>query len=264
MELIGYIALTAMGITLGLVGAGGSILTIPILVYLLKVPILFATSYSLVVVGTTALVAALRYCHHILFKKALLLLSPSVLGVFTARYFLVSSLPHTLGTLSIDKTLVILLLILMGVAGYFMIKNSRVHVQNHLSKHQNIKIVLIGLALGIITGLLGAGGGFLIIPTLVLLMGFSMQEAVPTSLFIITVNSLIGFAADQQHFISTDWINLAKYLVPALSGMFIGLYIAKFIKGDALKKAFGYFVWIIGAAIFTKEFILSMILMQKN
>lgn len=256
MELLGYVALVAMGITLGLVGAGGSILTIPILVYLLKAPILLATSYSLIVVGSTALIAAIRYRHHILFKKATLFLVPSVLGVFGARHFIIPNLPHTLGTLSIDKALVMLLLIFIGVAGYFMIKNSPPYAKNHSSKNQIIKVVFTGLSLGIIMGLLGAGGGFLIIPTLVLLMGFTMQEAVPTSLFIITVNSLIGFASDKHHFISADWINLTRYLTPALLGMLMGLYIAKFIKGESLKKAFGYFVWIVGMAILTKEFVL--------
>jgi uncharacterized membrane protein YfcA len=256
MELLGYIALAAMGITLGLVGAGGSILTIPILVYLLNVPIILATSYSLVVVGSTALIGLLRYRHHILFKKAIVFLIPSVLGVFTARHFMIPALPHTIGPLPVDKALVILLLIFMIAAGYFMIKNSPLNAKNHLPKNQNINVILIGLALGVIMGLLGAGGGFLIIPTLVLLMVFTMQEAVPTSLFIITVNSLIGFAADQHQFIADDWSHLAKYLAPAFFGMLMGLYIAKFIQGERLKKAFGYFVWIVGIAILTKEFIL--------
>lgn len=256
MELLGYIALAVMGITLGLVGAGGSILTIPILVYLLNVPIILATSYSLVVVGSTAFMGLLRYRHHILFKKAIVFLIPSVLGVFAARHFMIPALPHTIGSLPIDKALVVLLLIFMGVAGYFMIKNSPLDAKNHLPKNQNINVILIGLALGIIMGLLGAGGGFLIIPTLVLLMGFTMQEAVPTSLFIITVNSFIGFAADQHQFIADDWSHLAKYLAPAFFGMLMGLYLAKFIQGKILKKAFGYFVWIVGIAILIKEFIL--------
>ena len=256
MQLLGYIALAAMGITLGLVGAGGSILTIPILVYLLNVPIILATSYSLVVVGSTAFMGLLRYRHHILFKKAIVFLTPSVLGVFAARHFMIPALPHTIGSLPIDKALVILLLIFMSAAGYFMIKNSPLDAKNHLPKNQNINVILIGLGLGVIMGLLGAGGGFLIIPTLILLMGFSMQEAVPTSLFIIAVNSLIGFAADQHQFIASDWGNLVKYLAPALLGMLMGLYIAKFIQGKILKKAFGYFVWVIGIAILIKEFIL--------
>lgn len=256
MELLGYISLAAMGITLGLVGAGGSILTIPILVYLLNVPIILATSYSLVVVGSTAFMGLLRYRHNILFRKAIVFLIPSVLGVFTARHFMIPALPHTIWSLSLDKALVILLLIFMGVAGYFMIKNAPFDAKNHLPNDQNIKVILIGLSVGIVMGILGAGGGFLIIPTLVLLMGFTMEESVPTSIFIITVNSLIGFAADQHQFIVSDWSNLAKYLAPALLGMFIGLYIAKFVNGESLKKAFGYFVWVVGIVIFIKGFIL--------
>jgi len=208
------------------------------------------------VFGSTAFMGLLRYRHHIHFNKAIVFLIPSVLGVFTARHFMIPTLPHTIGSLPIDKALVILLLIFMSAAGYFMIKKSPLDVKNHLPKNQNIKVILIGLALGVIMGLLGAGGGFLIIPTLVLLMGFTMQEAVPTSLFIITVNSLVGFAADQHQFITNDWSHLAKYLVPALLGMLIGLYIAKFIQGEKLKKAFGYFVWVVGIGIFAKEFIL--------
>ncbi|RUP37326.1 MAG: sulfite exporter TauE/SafE family protein, partial [Acinetobacter sp.] len=148
MELLGYIALAVMGITLGLVGAGGSILTIPILVYLLNVPIILATSYSLVVVGSTAFMGLLRYRHHILFKKAIVFLVPSVLGVFTARHFMIPALPHTIGSLPIDKALVILLLIFMSAASYFMIKNSPLDAKNHLPKNQNINVILIGLALG--------------------------------------------------------------------------------------------------------------------
>jgi uncharacterized membrane protein YfcA len=198
----------------------------------------------------------LCYRHRILIRKAIVFLIPSVLGVFVVRHFMIPALPHTLGFFSIDKVLVILLLIFMSAAGYFMIKNAPFDAQNHLHNNQNIKVILIGLSLGMVMGLLGAGGGFLIIPALVLLMGFRMQEGVPTSLFIITVNSLIGFAADQHQFIASDWSNLAKYLCPALLGMLTGLYIAKFIRGESLKKAFGYFIWVVGIAIFAKEFIL--------
>ncbi|MBL3284491.1 Sulfite exporter TauE/SafE family protein [Rickettsiales endosymbiont of Paramecium tredecaurelia] len=248
-----------MGITLGLVGAGGSILTIPILVYLLQVPITLATSYSLVVVGSTAFIGLLRYRDHILFRKAILFLIPSALGVFAARRFIVPTLSNILGHLLLGQVLVILLIIFMGIAGYFMIKRPILDIQNHSHKKQNIKkskVVLIGLALGIIMGLLGAGGGFLIIPTLVLLMHFAMREAVATSLFIIAINSFIGFVTNQSQFIASDWGNLKKYLTPSLLGMLIGLYIVKFINGEILKKSFGYFIWVVGIAILTKEFIL--------
>lgn len=255
MELIGYISLAAMGITLGLVGAGGSILTIPIMVYLLKIPIILATSYSLAVVGSTALIATVRYRNHIILRNAILFLIPSVLGVLAARKFIIPNLPNTLGLITLDKVLVILLLIFMGLAAYFMIKEYNFDVQNHHTKNQNIKVIITAFILGILMGLLGAGGGFLIIPTLVLLMKFSMQDAVPSSLFIITVNSFIGFVSDKHRFIESDWINLAKYLAPSLLGMILGLYITKFVNGKSLKKAFGYFLCVVGIAILMKEFI---------
>lgn len=256
MELLGYISLVTMGVTLGLVGAGGSILTIPILVYLLNVPIILATSYSLILVGSIASVGMLRYRHNIFFRRAAVLLIPSVLAMFTVRHFMIPVLPHTIGALSFDKALVILLLIFMSVAGYFMIKNSPLNTQNLLRKNQNIKVILISLSLGVVMGILGAGGGFMIVPTLVLLMGFNLKEAIPTSLFIIAINSMIGFAADKYQFLASDWSNLVKYLAPALLGMFMGLYIARFVNGESLKKSFGYFLWFVGIVILLKEFIL--------
>ena len=258
MEILGYVFLVIMGMTLGLVGAGGAILTIPILVYLFGIPIVPATSYSLFLVGSSAFVASIRYRHTIQFRKVVNFAVPSALGVFATRNFIIPHLPHSLVIISIDKALVILLLIFMGLAGYYMIKDASYTYENVSSSsfEQSKKIALIALGLGILMGLLGAGGGFLIIPTMVLLMGFTMQEAVPTSLFIITINSFIGFAADKHHLLPYDWSNLAKYLLYALLGMLIGLYIAKFIKGKRLKKAFGYFVWMVGTAILIKEFFL--------
>jgi uncharacterized membrane protein YfcA len=254
MEFLGYIALIFMGITLGLIGAGGSILTIPIMIYLFDIPIMLATSYSLIVVGLTALMASIGYRNHILFKKSMLFLIPSVLGVFVMRYFMMPNLPHSIGSLPIDKALLVLLLLFIGFAGYFMSKNSLSYPENISKKNHHTKVIAISLILGIIMGLIGAGGGFLIIPTLVLFMGFKIKEAVATSLFIITINSFIGFAADKHHLLF--WMNLIKYLPCALLGMIIGLYIAKFMRGEVLKKSFGYFIWMIGAAIITKEFIL--------
>lgn len=258
MEILGYVFLVIMGMTLGLVGAGGAILTIPILVYLFGIPIVHATSYSLFLVGSSAFVASIRYRHTIQFRKAVNFAVPSALGVFATRNFIIPHLPHSLVIISTDKALVILLLIFMGLAGYFMIKNTSYAYDNgsNASFGQSKKVTLIAFGLGILMGLLGAGGGFLIIPTMVILMGFTMQEAVPTSLFIITLNSFIGFSTDKHHLLASDWSNLVKYLLYALFGMMIGLYIAKFIKGERLKKTFGCFVWMVATAILIKEFFL--------
>lgn len=257
MEFIGYIGLVIMGITLGLIGAGGSILTIPILVYLLRIPIVTSTTYSLFIVGFSAALAAIRYRRHIVIYNALLFAAPSILGVFLARYYIIPSLPKAIYGLHLDKLLVALLLIFIGFAGYFMIRKSLSYynTETTLSVYKRIKIILIGFDLGVIMGILGAGGGFLIIPTLVILMGFNMQQAVPTSLFVITINSFVGFFADKHHLSVSDWSSLFKYIIYASIGMFVGIYLAKFIKGESLKKSFGYFVWVVGMGIFFKEFI---------
>jgi hypothetical protein len=258
MEFFGYISLIVMGIILGIMGAGGSILTIPILIYLLGTPILLATSYSLILVGTSALISSIYYRNCISFRKAIHFAIPSIVGVFTTRDFIIPSLSNYLGTISTDKALIVLLLIFIGISGYFMIRNSAYphDAQINPSLGQYVKVTLIALSLGIVMGLLGAGGGFLIVPTFVLFMGFSMQEAVPTSLLIITMNSFMGFAADKHNFLASDWLNISKYLSFTCLGTFMGIYIAKFINSNNLKKSFGYFVWIIGITIFAKECIL--------
>lgn len=257
MELIGYISLAMMGFTLGTIGAGGSILTIPILVYLLKIPIVISTTYSLFIVGSSALIAAIRYRKNIIFSKAVLFIIPSITGVSIVRHYIIPNLPQSIGGLHIDQILVILLLQFMVLAGYFMIKKP--HFFNHVSTtspvYQTIKIILLGFFLGSIMGVLGAGGGFLIIPTLVLFMEFAMQEAVATSLFIITINSFVGFIADKHNLFISDWYNISKYLCCSYIGMMLGIYCAKFIKNKNLGKIFGYFIWIIAIIIFIKDFI---------
>lgn len=258
MEILGYISFIVMGVTLGLLGAGGSILTIPILVYLCGMPIRLATGYSLFLVGMSALIAAISYRKHIHFKKATYFTISSILGVFISRHILIPNAPQTMWSIPFDKALVGLLLFFIVISGYTMIKGpicKSSETDNQPINRSPLYIMLIALALGIIMGLLGAGGGFLIIPALVFFMGFGMSEAVPTSLMIITLNSFIGFIADKQPLLMSDWLNLGKYLIFSISGMFIGLYLTRFIQGAHLKKAFGYFIWVMGLAILIREFI---------
>lgn len=254
----GYIALVFMGLTLGLMGAGGSILALPILVYLLKVPIVKATSYSMVLVGSSALVAAIGYRKQIFFYKAVLFAIPSIIGVFIARHYVIPNLPSHFFYTSKDQGLKILLLIFMTVSGYFMTNKRSYHAnrQNAYSFINAIKIFIIALTLGTIMGILGAGGGFIIIPTLVVFLNFNIKEAVPTSLLIISLNSLIGFISDKHDIITQDWQNLEKYLLCCILGMFSGIFISKFINSTNLKQIFGYFIWFVTLLIFLKEFIL--------
>ena len=229
-------------LTLSLVGTGGSILMLPILFYLLRTPIPLATSCAITVVGSMALIVAIHYSDHILSKKAVLFFILPVLEVCAARNVIIPNLLHPLATIQINKALITLLLIFMGITGYCMIKNSSLYAENHLSKNQIIKVVFIVLSLGIIMRILCAGGGFPIILTLLVLMEVTAQETISTSLFIITINSLMGFPTDKHYCIPTGWINLTRYFTLAFLGVLVGLYIAQFINGKRLKKLLDIFL----------------------
>jgi uncharacterized membrane protein YfcA len=258
MEFAGYLSLIFMGLTLSLMGAGGSILTIPILIYLFHIPLITSTTYSLVIVGLTAFIATLTQRDSILFKKSISFMAPSIVGVFFARFYMVPALTQWENLLPINSLLMIMLFILMVLGGYFMVKDSPLILQipskipsNHLAK-----TYIFPLGLGFLMGVLGTGGGFLIIPALVIFLGFTAEEAIPTSLLIISGNSLTGFLWDQYHLSVQDWMNLLTYLTCTLTGIFPGIYFRRFIHGINLKKFFGYFIWIISFLIFSKEFIL--------
>ncbi|MDX1924537.1 MAG: sulfite exporter TauE/SafE family protein, partial [Rickettsiaceae bacterium] len=182
-------------------------------------------------------------------------LIPSLFSVFCSRHFIVPNLPNFLFGVPVNKLLISLLVLLMIFAGYFMVKKRKEYVQNEEIPYQRTKILIISLSLGIVMGLL-AGGGFLVIPILMFLMHFSIKEAIPTSIFIITVNSFVGFCADKHNLSDGDWADILGYLSSAFLGMITGLIIAKFVDSDGLKKIFAYFLWAVAAFIFTREFII--------
>ena len=265
MEILGFALAALVGISLGLIGGGGSILTVPILVYVMGVSPILATSYSLFIVGSTSMVGAFNNYRKgfVQIKTALLFGLTSITTVFLTRKFIIPAIPKqivTIGNFILTENLLMMILfaILMLVASIAMIKNgSKDEVEQTTdiikAKKNNLpKLLMYGIAIGLATGLLGAGGGFLLIPTLVLLVGLPMKEAVGTSLLIIALNSLIGFTGDFGHFVM-DWVFLAKITAIAVAGIFVGGYISKKIDGTKLKKAFGWFVLIMGIYILIKE-----------
>lgn len=261
MELAGYIAAALIGISLGLIGGGGSILTMPVLVYLFRISPALATSYSLFVVGSTSLVGAFNSYKKglISIKTALLFGLSSIATVFLTRKFIVPKIPKefVIGSITISESFLIMCLfaVLMVFASVSMIKNKNketADIPDERDIHHLPKLFLYGIGIGIVTGLLGAGGGFLLIPTLVLLGHIPMKEAIGTSLLIIALNSLIGFTGDIGHF-EIDWFFLFKITVIAITGIFAGGYLGKKISGEKLKKAFGWFVLIMGIYIILKE-----------
>jgi uncharacterized membrane protein YfcA len=261
MEIIAYFASALIGISLGLIGGGGSILTVPVLVYLFGISPLLATSYSLFIVGSTSLVGAFNNFRHgyVNVKIALMFGLSSISTVFLTRKFIIPIIPKeivTIGSFTVTENMLMMVLfaILMVAAATAMISSGKTteSTTEEKGKTKIVKLLGFGVAIGFATGILGAGGGFLLIPTLVILMGLPMKEAVGTSLFIIALNSLFGFTGDLGHF-KIDWVFLLKIASIAIAGIFIGGVINKKVDGAKLKKGFGYFVLIMGIYIIIKE-----------
>jgi uncharacterized membrane protein YfcA len=264
MEVLGYIASLLIGISLGLIGGGGSILTVPVMVYLFGLQPLLATSYSLFIVGSTSLVGALANFKKGLvnIKAALLFGASSIVTVFLVRKFIVPSIPKnilTIGDYIITEPLLMMILfaVLMVVASISMLRIKRVQSEQTEGKDSIPlnKLIIYGVAIGLVTGLLGAGGGFLLIPALVFLLRLPMKKAIGTSLLIIALNSLIGFTGDLGHF-NIEWFFLLKISAIAIAGIFIGGIFGKRLTGDKLKKGFGWFVLAMGIYIILKETLL--------
>lgn len=265
MEIVGYIASLLIGISLGLIGGGGSILTVPVMVYLFGLQPLLATSYSLFVVGSTSLIGAFDNFRKGLVnvKAALLFGASSIVTVFLTRKYLVPVIPKnifTIGDVTITEPLLTMILfaVLMLLASISMIRNKKIATEEKECRDcvRFSKLVIYGIIIGLVTGLLGAGGGFLLIPALVLLLKLPMKKAIGTSLLIISLNSLVGFAGDLGHF-SIDWIFLFKITAIAIAGIFIGGVLNKKIRAEKLKKGFGWFVLFMGIYIIVKETILK-------
>jgi uncharacterized membrane protein YfcA len=262
MEYIGYFASILIGVALGIIGGGGSILTVPVLVYLFDIEPVEATSYSLFIVGLTSGVGSFGY-----FKKGLVNIKtaivfgvPSIIAVFTTRALIVPAIPKVvffIGDFVVTKSILMMLLfaILMIVASYSMIKKDKktIIADNVEEQIFNYPLILIeGAVVGILTGLVGAGGGFLIIPALVVLSKLPMKEAVGTSLVIIAAKSSIGFFGESGES-DINWQFLLAISAFAIVGIFIGTALSKKIDGTKLKPVFGWFVFIMGIYIITKE-----------
>lgn len=259
-QLLGYFGALLIGVVLGLIGGGGSILTVPILVYLMFINPVTATAYSLFIVGVTALVGAIRNIQKGLvdFKTAIVFAIPAFIAVYLTRKYLVPAIPEELFTINsfvLTKNIAIMLFfaIVMLIASISMIRNKRSDSEEETIIAYNFPLIIVeGFVVGVLTGIVGAGGGFLIIPALVLLAKLPMKKAVATSLLIIAIKSLIGFIGDVEN-LEIDWIFLMKFTTISVLGIFLGIYLSRFIKGKSLKKGFGWFVLIMGIYIIYKE-----------
>ncbi|MBB6329407.1 putative membrane protein YfcA [Chryseobacterium sediminis] len=264
MEIIGYTAAILIGVSLGLIGGGGSILTVPVLVYLFGIDAFLATEYSLFIVGISSLVGSVSYFKKGLvnFKMALIFGIPSVMSIFLTRIYLLPLIPEEvlrIENFTMTKNIFLLLIFagLMILASYKMIRGKIPEelLESTTNKNHVLQAAGQGSIVGALTGLVGAGGGFMIIPALVNLLKIPMKIAIGTSLVIISFNSLIGFVSSENH-VKIEWELLISITAIAVAGIVIGSQLSKKIDGKKLKPAFGWFILIMGIYIVIKEIFL--------
>lgn len=242
LMIIGHVLAIAIGISLGLIGGGGSVLAVPILVYVMQIDPRTAIAMSLVVVGAVSVLGIIPHWRagHVNWRIAAIFTPTAMLGAYAGARL--ASLPFISPTFQL-----IAFAVLMLVAGVFMIRDQG---QATLTVHEPplplaLMIPLEGLVVGILSGFVGIGGGFAIIPALVLLGKTPMKEAVGTSLVIIAFKSVTGFIGylDQVTF---DWLLIASFTVAASVGTLLGAVLNRRIKGQKLQAAFGYFIMAMG------------------
>ncbi len=260
--IIAYVLALVIGAVLGLLGGGGSILTVPVMVYIVGVEVVEATSYSLFVVGISSLVGVLTFARkgQVNYLIGIMFGIPSVATVYATRKWILPAAPdhaELMGMpISKDLVLMVLFAVLMILASFTMIRNKKVAAMGEERNPNLLVVFLEGIVVGFLTGLVGAGGGFLIVPALVVLSHLPMKTAVGTSLLIISGKSLIGFMGDIGH-VEIDWMMLSLFSGITICGIFVGSYLSNLIKGEQLKPVFGWFILIMGICILAENIINS-------
>lgn len=264
MLILGYIMALIIGLTLGLLGGGGSILAVPVMAYVFSLDEKVATAYSLFVVGSAALVGGLRkhQAGYVDWRTAFIFGIPAIIGVTLVRYYLVPNLPDILmsiGDYQLTRRMGMfgLFSVLMLLAAASMLRDKKPTIEKKEVSYNYPLIIIEGLVVGAITGLVGAGGGFLVIPALIFLAGLEIKLAIGTSLIIIALKSLIGFFLGDALTMDIDWFFLMSFTALTIAGIFIGVYTSNFIESEKLKKGFGYFIVVMAAFIFCMEFIIN-------
>ncbi len=254
-QIAGFIAAILIGLSLGLIGGGGSILTVPIFVYIFRINAIMATTYSLFVVGLTSSAGAVSHYRkgNVNFKIALLFGIPSLIAVFIMRKWVRPALPNhvlSIGTFELTKSVLLMLVfaILMLAAAISMIRKKKDVCTSELSLCY-IKLIFQSILVGLITGFIGVGGGFLIIPSLVLFAGLPMKKAIGTSLTVMTISSLLGVLGDVSMHVPINYTFLILFSIFAIAGIIMGSYLTKYITDTKLKPAFGWFVLLMGVFV---------------
>lgn len=241
--ILAWIGAALIGLSLGLLGSGGSILTVPVLVYLVGEPDKLAIAESLAIVGGISLFGAVPYAlkRQVDWRSVAFFGVPGVTGTYLGA------------ALSVHLSGVVQLLLFAGVmllAAVMMFRPAPRADGASRPVRSPLKIAAEGLGVGVLTGLVGVGGGFLIIPALVLLGGLPMSLAVGTSLLIIAAKSFVGFGKyvhvlhDQN--LSVHWNLIVIFTVIGIAGSFLGARVGRHVSNDALKRGFASFLVVMG------------------
>lgn len=260
---MGYIASAFIGIALGMTGGGGSIVTVPVLVYLFRIEPLLATGYSLFIVGTTSLAGGIKSAidRTVHFRKAIIFSVPATIVIYVTRHYLLPHIPDsifTVGSFLITRDMIIMTLfaVTMFIVALRMIRqNSKMSSAVAQKDGRHGKTIVIGTIVGFLSGIIGAGGGFLIVPALIDFEKLPVKQAVATSLVIIAINSLVGFLGDINVIGPFDIRLVLTISALSVGGVLVGSYISKFIAGESLKAGFGWFTFVMALFIIYKELI---------
>ena len=254
--IFGHILAVAIGISLGLIGGGGSILAVPTLVYIMGMPPKSAIATSLAVVGTVSLLGVIPHWKlgNVQLKTAAMFGLSTMIGAYAGARL--AALPLVTGTVQM-----LLFATMMLLAAIFMIRNKTTAetipptkgvdltlYPKPVCKYCWLWLLTEGIGVGVLTGLVGVGGGFAIVPALVLLAKVPMKQAIGTSLLVIFLNSVAGFLGYFGR-VTLDWQLMVSFTVAASLGIAAGAYLVKFVRAKHLQKAFGYFLLAMAAFI---------------
>jgi uncharacterized membrane protein YfcA len=260
MEFFGYLLAFLIGIFLGIFGGGGSLLAVPVFAYIFSLDEKVATAYSLFTVGISSIVGAIKQLGNIEWKVTLIFGIPSIIAVWLTRFFIIPNLPEIIfdnETLIITRRMLIfgIFTLLLFISSFSMIYETNKNVKPINIKNFYALIIIEGFIVGGLTGFVGAGGGFLIIPAMVILIGLDIKKAIATSLIIIALKSTFGFFLGDVMVMNIDWNFLIYFTLMTTLGVIIGTYFGKSIDKLKLKKWFGIFIMVIAISILFKEFI---------
>lgn len=269
MIIAGFIAFLCIGLILGLIGGGGSILGVPVLVYVMSYSADVATTYSLFIVGLTSLIGAISYLRkgEISAEAFAQFAIASLITVFCTRKFVMPSIPANFHLIGLDLSKHVLIMVIFGIliliSSVSMIKKRKPNTKSQIKWDEFAKspmgtpfVILLGILVGFITGFVGAGGGFIIVPVLVFFLRLKFKKAIGTSLCIIAVNSLVGFTGN----IGTqeiNWLFLIGISATCIAGILLGSLLSNKVSSQKLKPAFGWFTLIVGIFVIVKETLLS-------